>query len=148
MHPGREAKLLYRTYEKLLQLGGPFLIAPVPYPDHIAEMSLGGSRAEEAHVGGFMPRPDPLGPALLEIAAPDHFAKREHSVIVLQLVSRHLLAIGDRAMMCVVKEEMVPARCCSMAADCLHQARLVPLMDQYQVCSVEFAVEIETGKVV
>src|SRR5688572_10383195 len=109
MHLGPEPKLRHRTYEKLLQLGGPFLIAPVPDPDQIAEMALRGSRAEDAHVGGFMPRPYLLGPALLQIAAADHFAERKHSVIVLELVPRHLLAIGHRPMMCVVKEELVPA---------------------------------------
>src|SRR5688572_13841830 len=52
--------------QKLMQLGGPFVITPIPHPHHIAGDFL-SERFENAHISRFVPGPRATGPTLVEV---------------------------------------------------------------------------------
>lgn len=64
---GAQAQFARRAQQKLVQLGGALLIAPVADPDQIALRRRCGERAEEPRVGRLVPDPGAPRPALAQV---------------------------------------------------------------------------------
>src|SRR3712207_2163899 len=85
-------------------------------------------RLEHSRVCGLVPRPGPPGPAGGEIAFANNVPKREHAVVMLEIVRGHGPRIGDGSMMRVVKQQHIPAAAGTVAPDPLDQRVIVPLV--------------------
>src|SRR4051794_22959475 len=116
-----QAEAVHRLDEELAQLGRAFVVAPVADPHQVALAHTAGDWTEYASVGGFMPCPGLARPAMLLVQVADHAAKREHAVVVTQVVCGHAAGLRDAAMVRVVKEQPIPRVVATMLADALDQ---------------------------
>lgn len=97
-------------------------------------------RLEAPGIRRFVPRPRTLGQPLCEVNPPEDVAVRDHAVVIGKIVRRDALAVGDEAMVRVVKEqhEAVTPTGCAERAD---QLRRIPLVRDHEIRIAEEAVE-------
>lgn len=74
---------------------------------------------------------------------PDHFAEREHAVVLVEPVARHRLGIGHRSVVGVVEEQHIAAAAGLVTDDSLDERVRVPFVDQNEVGTIENLVEID-----
>jgi hypothetical protein len=77
-----------------------------------------------------------------------HFAVREHAVVVLETIRRHTVALGHGAMMRIVEEQPVMSVRTSVLADAGDERVIVPLVDKNEIGQAEHCIEIQCRRVV
>jgi hypothetical protein len=153
VHAGAQAEVARRGEQELAQLLGALLVAPVAHPHQVALALRVRQRAEDALVGGLVPRPRARGPPLAQVHLPHRLAEREHAVVRRQVVGAHRRRVGDRPVVRVVEDEPeAPARGAPPPRR-RDERVLVPLVHEHErpgVGAVERPVEraLEVGRVV
>src|SRR5689334_7645407 len=141
-----ETEIFRRLDQELAQLVRPFLVAPVADPNQIFTTFDRRQRMKHAHVSSFMPGPRAFRPTSTQISIGNNRAVGEHAVIVFETEIQ--LIFAREAVMSVVEEQFETTRKTLVVSDSLDQLRLVPFMDQHQVCIIEHAIETECFQVV
>jgi hypothetical protein len=95
-----------------------------------------------------VPRPRALGPAALEVEVADDAAVGEDPVVVAQVVTTHRLRSRGRPVVRVVEEEPEAAPASAVGADAGDEVRVVPLVDEDEVCAVEGRAQVERRELV
>src|SRR6185312_8848630 len=97
---------------------------------------------EYARVGRFMPGPSAARPSERQISITNQAAVSEHPIKMSQIVRSHSVAIAKTAVVSVVKEQHIIARC-PMPADASHQLRRIPFMNNNHLRITKSAVQIK-----
>ena len=102
---------------------------------------------EQPRVGGFVPRPDPTGPAPASIDVAQCLPERQDAVIAGEVERLHLLRRADGAMMRIVEQQAEAAAALAHRSDRRNQRRLVPFVDDDQVGTLDERCRIGVGVV-
>src|SRR6185312_11578260 len=128
-----------RLDQKFIQFGGPFIVAPVADPDHVNFFSA-LERMELLDVSGFMKSPCPVDAETININAADGFAKRENAIHQVQMELEDLSCASVSAMVAIM-EQCDEAELFLQREHLVHHLRIVPLMQQDEVCFFQFLFE-------
>jgi hypothetical protein len=123
--------------KKRLKFRGTLIVPPVAYPNEIPLLFVTLSGKEDAMICSFVKNPNSPAPASSPVNLCDRFAERKNTVVALQIVFRHAVRVGDTAMVRVVEQELKARVPASILSDLADQIVLVPLVDDYQISSVE-----------
>src|SRR3569833_2158093 len=84
-----------------------------------------------------LPDPCALGPAAREIDVTQHAAEGEHTIVVTQVVTRHVFWLGQRTMVGSVKQEARTRMGGAIFADTTHELMIVPFVHDDEVGAVD-----------
>src|SRR6185503_1022904 len=122
--------------QKFLKLARAFLVAPVADPQKV-NLTRAPERLELFNVCGLVKSPCSRHPEPVSINAQDGLAKGEYAIHQMQMKFQDLTSTSVRAVMTVM-EQRNKAELLLQCQNGIDHRRLVPLMQQHYISTLEF----------
>src|SRR5690606_10354410 len=137
----RQPELTGRFDQKLVQLAGALLIAPVADPYEVTLMRVDAQRTEATRIRRFVPHPNALRPTAIEIAIRNRSTERQHSGVVLKMQGFHGLGRSDAAITRGIEADPTARATCPLTyfAD---QLFILPYVNEYHIRVLQDLVEV------
>src|SRR3569623_2782350 len=137
VHARAQLELSDGLHQKLFEFGTALFVAPITDPHHVSLTAFARVGEKCPRVAGLVPDPCALGPAAREIDVTQHAAEGEHTIVVTQVVTRHVFWLGQRTMVGIVKQEARTRMGGAIFADTTHELMIVPFVHDDEVGAVD-----------